>query len=108
MPGSCCARPITTIINIDGIETGLMGLETILSNAYLFDIKDENELKEEMLRWTKEFGNYVSKSREDVYKEALLREYNIYKNLKAKEEEIKKQNENPKVLKTKKRRWFRI
>lgn len=107
MPGSCCAKPVTKIINIDGIEVGIMGLETVLSNAYLFNIKDEAELKEEMFRWVRGFGNYVTKSREDAYKEALLREYKIYRDKKIKEEEeIKRVAEKTEKTKPKKHKWF--
>jgi hypothetical protein len=31
-----------------------------------------------LLRWIRDFGNYVSPSRENDYKQALLREYKIY------------------------------
>jgi hypothetical protein len=112
MPGSCCANPVTKIIDIDGIETGIMGLDTIISNAYLFDIKDEAELKEQLLKWTKEFGNYVTEGRENAYKDALFREYKIYSDKKIKEKEeiwLKQRvSEKTETKKPKKYRWFKF
>lgn len=106
-------KSVTKIINIDGIEVGIMGLETIISNAYLFDINDEDELKEQMLKWIKKYGNYITKSREDAYKEALLREYKIYRDKKIKEEEklwlkTERVSDKTETTKPKKYRWFKF
>jgi len=71
----CCANPIVKIIKVGDIDTGLIGLENAFLNVYISGVDDEEQLKRELLMWIKKFGNYVSRSREDDYKEALLREY---------------------------------
>ncbi|MGB9773280.1 MAG: hypothetical protein ACP5JH_04620 [Bacteroidota bacterium] len=73
--GSCCAKPITKIIKVGDIDTGIIGLENALLNVYISGVDDEEQLKRELLLWIKMFGNYVSRSREEDYKQALLREY---------------------------------
>lgn len=84
MTGSCCGKPIATIIKVDDFEAGIAGLETVLQNVFVSGIKDEEQIKAELLRWVKELGNYISPGSEELYKEALLREYkkriNILKN----------------------------
>ena len=78
MPGSCCAKPVTRIIKVADVEAGLLGLDQALRNVYVSGISNEEEIKQELLRWIRDFGNYVSPSRENDYKQALLREYKIY------------------------------
>jgi hypothetical protein len=78
MPSSCCGRPIATIINVGNFEAGITGLETALRNVYMTGIVDEEQIKSELLRWVKEFGNYISPGTEEIYKEALLREFKKY------------------------------
>jgi hypothetical protein len=72
---NCCAKPIARIIKVGEIETRIMGLEIALRNAYLLGLTDEEQAKQELLAMISEFGNYVSPSREEAYKQALLREY---------------------------------
>jgi hypothetical protein len=78
MPGSCCAKPITRIIKVADFEAGLMGLDQALQNVYISGVNGEEEIKQELLRWIRDFGNYVSPSRENDYRQALLREYKSY------------------------------
>jgi len=78
MPGSCCAKPITRIIKVADFEAGLTGLDQALQNVYISGVTGEEEIKRELLRWIRDFGNYVSPSRENDYKQALLREYKSY------------------------------
>jgi hypothetical protein len=61
MPGSCCGKPVTRIIKVANVEAGLIGLD-----------------QKELLRWVRDFGNYISPSREQDYTQALLREYKSY------------------------------
>lgn len=75
MSGSCCAKPVAKIIKVGEIETGIMGLEIALRNTYLLGPTDEEQAKEELLAMIRAFGNDVSPSREEAYKQALLREY---------------------------------
>jgi hypothetical protein len=78
MPGSCCAKPVTRIIKVADVEAGLLGLDQALRNVYVSGISNEEEIKQELLRLIRDFGNYISPSRENDYKEALLREYRNY------------------------------
>jgi hypothetical protein len=59
-------------------EAGLVGLDQALRNVYISGVKGEEEIKQELLRWIRDFANYVSPSRENDYKQALLREYKSY------------------------------
>ena len=78
MPGSCCAKPVTRIIKVADVEAGLLGLDQALRNVYVSGISNEEEIKQELLRLIRDFGNYISPSRENDYKEALLSEYRNY------------------------------
>jgi len=78
MPQSCCSKPVTRIIRVAEFEAGLVALDQALRNVYISGVNDEEEIKQELLRWIRDFGNYVSPSRENDYKQALLREYKIY------------------------------
>ena len=78
MPGSCCAKRITRTIKVAEFESGLMGLDQALRNVYISGVSDEAEIQRDLLKWIKDFGNYISPSRENDYKEALLREYRGY------------------------------
>ena len=78
MSGSCCGRPIATIIKVGDCEAGITGLEEAIQNAYRSGVTDTEQIKSELIRWVKEFGNYISPGTEDKYKEALLREYKNY------------------------------
>ena len=78
MPGSCCGKPVAKIIKVGELEAGLIGLDQALHNVYSAGVNGEEEIKEELLRLIRDFGNYVSSSRENDYKEALLSEYRNY------------------------------
>ena len=78
MPGSCCGKPVARIVKVAGFEAGLVGLDQALQNVYMSGLKSEEEIKQELLRSIRDFGNYVSPSREEDYRQALLREYKIY------------------------------
>ncbi len=78
MAGSCCGKPIAKIIRVADFEAGLIGLDQALHNVYIAGLNGEEDVKQELLRLIKDFGNYVSPSRENDYKQALLREYKSY------------------------------
>ena len=78
MPGACCSKPITRIIKVAELEVGLIGLDQALQNVLAQGLMDEEEIQWELLRQIKEFGNYLSPSREDDYRRALVREYRAY------------------------------
>ena len=78
MARSCCAKPITRTIKVAEFEAGLMGLDQALRNVYISGVDDEAEIQRDLLKWIKDFRNYISPSRENDYKEALLREYRRY------------------------------
>ena len=75
MPGSCCAKPIATIIKVGNSDAGIVGLGAALRNVYISGVKDEEQIKTNLLQWVKGFGNYIAPGTEAVYKDALLREY---------------------------------
>jgi hypothetical protein len=78
MPGSCCGKPVAKIIKVGNLEAGLIGLDQALHNVYSAGVNGEEEVKQELLRLIRDFGNYISPSRENNYKQALLREYKSY------------------------------
>ena len=78
MPNACCAKPIVKIIKVDDVEAGLKGLDLAIQNVYLLGLEDEEKLKNELIRWVRDFGNYIAPSREEAYKKALLREYRLF------------------------------
>lgn len=75
MLGSCCGKPIATIIRVGTFEAGIVGLEAALRNVYTSGATDEDQIKRDLLKWVKEFGNYISPANEFEYREALMREY---------------------------------
>ncbi|MCX6132645.1 MAG: hypothetical protein NTU47_02430 [Ignavibacteriales bacterium] len=78
MPGSCCVKPITRIIKVADFEAGLLGLDQALRNVCTSGVTGEEEIKQDLLRLIRDFGNYVSPSSENEYTKALLREYKSY------------------------------
>lgn len=90
MCARCCSKPITRIIKIDGIETGIIGLKEILAQTYSSHFFKEEEIKNFLLQKAREYGNYVSSNREDAYKNALYVEYINFVN---EIEKLKKDNE---------------
>jgi hypothetical protein len=78
MARECCSRPIPRIIKVAELEAGILGLDQALRNVYISGLADEEEIQRELLKWIKEFGNYITPSRENDYRKALLREYRDY------------------------------
>jgi len=78
MPKLCCVKPIAKIIKVRNFEAGIVGLEMAMQNVYRSGIKEEEQAKTELLRFVKEFGNYISPGTEGDYKDALWREYRTY------------------------------
>lgn len=100
MAGRCCDKPIAKIIMVGDIEVGILGLEEAFQQIYRMNIKDEDRLKAEILTKIREFGNYITPSREEIYKESLLREYKKF------EEAVKTAIERRKIeQKQEKKKW---
>ena len=78
MPGSCCRKPVARIIKVADFEAGLVGLDQTFQNVFISGVKGEEEIKQQLLRSIRDFGNYISPSRENDYKQALLREHKSY------------------------------
>ena len=78
MARACCPKPIARIIKVAEFTVGLVGLDQALRNVYMNGLDNEEAIQRDLLQWIKEFGNYISPSRENDYKEALLREYRKY------------------------------
>ncbi len=75
MPSSCCSKPMTRIIKVGSTEAGLVGLDAALSTVHQSGLKDDEEIKNELLHAVRRSGNYIAGSVEQDYKIALLREY---------------------------------
>jgi hypothetical protein len=67
----------TKRIVIDGKETGIDHLDFIFENVEKLHVTDSAALAEAIMVRVKEF-NYVPSKKEDVYAEALLREYRTW------------------------------
>jgi len=78
MARACCAKSITRIIKVGEFEAGLVGLDQALHNVYASGLENEEEIQRDLLKWMKDFGNYIGPSSENDYREALLREYRKY------------------------------
>ena len=74
----CCSKPITRIIKVAEFEAGLVGLDTALQEVYLSGEKNEEKIISSLLQRIRKSGNYISSSRENDYRKALLREYRIF------------------------------
>jgi hypothetical protein len=72
---SCCVKPIAKIIKVGTFDAGIIGLEESLKRVYTSGVKDEEQIKTELLRLVKDFGNYIASGTETDNKDALLREY---------------------------------
>jgi hypothetical protein len=75
MARGCCEKPIVRIIKVAEFEAGLVGLDQALHNVYASGLDGEEEIQRDLLKWIKEFGNYLSPAREPDYGKALMREY---------------------------------
>jgi hypothetical protein len=75
MSTSCCVKPTAKIIKVGTFDAGIIGLEESLKHVYTSGVKDEEQIKMELLRLVKEFGNYIAPGTESDYKDALSREY---------------------------------
>ena len=112
MARACCARPVAKIIKIADFESGLTGLDQALQNVYISGVSDDVQIQNELLQWIKDFGNYITPSREEAYREALLREYKLCvkrmeQAIHERETERHRRSENDMVLPTRKR-WFQF
>lgn len=65
------------VIKVGESEVGIHDLRKILREVYRLGIEDDQALKEELLKRVKE-KNYISEKREELYAEALMREYRAY------------------------------
>jgi hypothetical protein len=52
------------------LEAGLVGLDQALRNVCVAGLNDEGKIQRILLKWIKDFGNYISPSRENDYKDA--------------------------------------
>jgi hypothetical protein len=78
MSKSCCVKPIAKIIKVGTFDAGIIGLEAVLKNVYTSGVKDEEQIKTELLRLVKEYGNYIASGTECEYEDALFGEYQKY------------------------------
>ncbi len=78
MESSCCGKPATTIIRVADFDAGIVGLENAFISVSASGAERDEDLMNELLREARKLGNYISPSREDDYKKALLGEYRAY------------------------------
>lgn len=78
MTRPCCAKPIVRIIKVADVEAGVIGLDQALRDVHINAPKNEDDLRRKLLKRIREFGTYVSASRENDYMDALFREYREY------------------------------
>ncbi len=69
--------PNLKIIKVGDSEAGIHDLKKILREVYLLGIEDDQALKKELLNRVQE-KNYISENMNDLYEEALLREYRSF------------------------------
>jgi len=105
MSRPCCGGPKVKIIDVNGMEVGLKGLEEAFLEVYLLGIENDEILKEELLERVKK-NNFMSKKYEPKYAEALLREYKKFLQMEGLIEEKKEPQEEIKSLKIKKEKKF--
>lgn len=74
----CCRKPIATIIKVGELDVGILGLEQAMHNVYRSSVNDDDEITRDLLKLVKEYGNFISHTREHEYEKALLREYKKY------------------------------
>ena len=102
MKCTCSLKPSNLkIIKVGNGEVGIIDLRKILTEVYLLGIEDEPVLKEELLKRVKE-KNYIPKGKEELYAEALWREYRSFSEV---QERFSKPNRENK-RKTKESRSF--
>jgi hypothetical protein len=78
MSKSCCVKPIAKIIKVGTFDAGIIGLEAVLKNICTSGVKDEEQIKTELLRLVKEYGNYIASGTESEYENALFCVYQKY------------------------------
>lgn len=79
MSGSCCRKPVVTIIKVGDSESGIVGLEEMFKNIYTSGTTSEGDIKSKLLTQTKDYGNYITRGMEETYRDALLREYRKFR-----------------------------
>ena len=101
---NCCAKPISKIINIGGIEVDIKGLDNIFQDVYSSHYDNDEQLIRTLFQKLKEHGNYVSPKCEEMYKDGILREYRKFRG------SVQKAIENREQTTTtqKKRRWYTL
>ncbi|MBC7341162.1 MAG: hypothetical protein H5U02_01685 [Clostridia bacterium] len=75
--GSCCCGgpvPNAEIVNIDGLETGIVGLNEAIAEVKRLKLTDQEQIKDELLARVRQ-RNYISPGREEAYREAIWQEY---------------------------------
>ena len=74
----CCSKPEIHIIRVAEFEAGLRGLDEVFLQTFLSREMDEESIVAALLTRLRLAGNYIAPSREEAYREALLREYKVF------------------------------
>ncbi|MGA9115183.1 MAG: hypothetical protein WB626_00230 [Bacteroidota bacterium] len=72
MDGSCCGKPVVRLISMGDARAGIVGWERVREGVRRAHPGGEEELKDLLLGFVRQAGNYVPASREGDYKRALL------------------------------------
>lgn len=73
----CCpadALRRVKMIPVNGIPTGITMLDEIIAEVREMNLTSEQQIKELLLRKVKVY-NYISKGAEEIYTDALMKEY---------------------------------
>ncbi len=79
MTEPCCSKPKARIIKVGTFEAGIVGLEEILRTVSTSGITTEKDLGATLLRLARQYGNYIAPGVEELYKEALLGEFKLFR-----------------------------
>lgn len=75
---TCSMMPSNVrIIKVGGSDVGIVDLEKIIREVYFLKIEDEAAVREKLLEKIKA-NNFIPADRQNLYSEALLREYGSY------------------------------
>lgn len=74
---SCCcggSMPNVQIIDVNGEQTGIIGLQESIAEVKKLKLADQEQVKDELIQRVRQ-RNYITPGWEEAYREALWREY---------------------------------
>lgn len=72
----CCGGPMPNvqIIDVNGEQTGIIGLQEAIGEVKKLKLADQEQVKDELIHRVRQ-RNYINPGWEEAYREALWREY---------------------------------